>query len=444
VSRLKASWQPTPAFVRAVGFVTFVLLLAIVTGRPDVAVLGAPIALATAIALSRRPSVLPEVALDVEPRTYGEGSEIPLRIRVTNTGDVEHQMVVVRLARSRWLAIGDSALPALLPVAAGEVVDIDVPGMTAARWGRQRVGPAQAHAVAADGLLISRLVTTTDQGVPVYPIADAFQARAPIPRAGGIAGTHRSRRPGEGGEMAGVRAFAPGDRLRRIDWRVTLRTGQPHVVATLSERDARVLILIDVMQEAGVPGTIADPPSALDTSVRAAAAITNHYTHRGDRVGLLEHGPGARYLRPGSGHRHYLAALEWLLEIRAARGAEVSADVNDQRIPPRSLLVVLTPMVSSQAATMLAHFARSGRSVVAIDTMPPHILASFDAPAPIRPAAAPWIREGGFIQAAAQLWRYERANAIMQLREHGVPVVPWTGPGTIDDVLYAMSRVPGR
>ena len=37
--------------------------------------------------------------------------------------------------------------------------------------------------------------------------------------------------PGEGGELAGVRRFGPGDRLRRIDWRVSLRARQLHVAA---------------------------------------------------------------------------------------------------------------------------------------------------------------------------------------------------------------------
>jgi hypothetical protein len=125
------------------------------------------------------------------------------------------------------------------------------------------------------------------------------------------------------------------------------------------------------------------------------------------------------------------------------RGA-APATVNDQRIPPRALLIVLTPLVEARSMAMLAQFARSGRSVIAIDTMPPPIMAAIDLAAHSRPAAAPWLRDGDYMLSAARLWRYERANTIAQLKEHGVPVVPWTGPGSLDDVLRQMSSAPLR
>ncbi len=436
-------WRPTPSLVRAVVFVTLTLLLAVLAGRPDMAVLGAPVAFGAAMALARRPSGVPDVTLKVGDQTYGEDSDVGIRLSVTNTGDVPYDIVVVRVALDRWLHVGRSALPRLTSIPAGGTADIDVDAV-AARWGRHRIGPVHAHVIAADGLLISPLAACSDIGLPVYPIAASFSANDAMPRASGIVGVHRSRRPGDGGEMAGVRPFAPGDRLRRIDWRISLRTRELHVVSTLSDRDTPVFVLIDVVQEAGTPASIRESPSALDTAVRAAAAIANHYLHRGDRVGLLEHGHTARYLRPGSGHRHYLAVLEWLLDVRPTRGAAVDSRVDDPRIPPRALLIVLTPLVDARSMTMLAQLARSGRSVIAVDTMPPAIMAAIDAPPSVRPAAAPWIRDGDYMQSAARLWRYERANTIAQLREHGVPVVPWTGPGSLDDVLRQMSAVPIR
>src|SRR6266545_3244860 len=66
-------------------------------------------------------------------------------------------------------------------------------------------------------------------------------------------------------EGPAVRQYSPGDRLRRIDWRVTLRTRQLHVVATLSDRDAEVVLLLDVLSEAGRSGGIGGAASVLDT-----------------------------------------------------------------------------------------------------------------------------------------------------------------------------------
>ena len=75
---------------------------------------------------------------------------------------------------------------------------------------------------------------------------------------------------------------------------------------------------------------------------------------------------------------------------------------------------------------MIARFARAGRFVVGIDTLPA------DIPLPVR---------GDWATAAGRLWRLERANLLGQLVEHGVPVVAWAGPGSLDEVLRKVSRM---
>jgi uncharacterized protein (DUF58 family) len=247
--------------------------------------------------------------------------------------------------------------------------------------------------------------------------------------------------------------FSPGDRLRRIDWRVSLRTRELYVAATLSDRDAEVVVLLDVLHEAGRSGGIHGSRSVLDTTVRAAAGIGDHYLHRGDRVSFVEYGWQGRRLRPSSGHRHYLATLEWLLDVRAARGAQEPPPfmIGAQLISPNALVVVLTPMIDPKSAAMLARLARSGRFVVAVDTMPPEMLAALD-DAPVgkvrgrgraakKPSTGSWLTTGEFTALGARLWRLERQNTIGQLREHGVPVVTWAGAGSLDEVLRQVSRM---
>jgi uncharacterized protein (DUF58 family) len=266
--------------------------------------------------------------------------------------------------------------------------------------------------------------------VRVYPVTDPFQATEAMPAAAGLVGNHRSRRPGEGGELAGVRPFAPGDRLRRIDWRVSLRTRDLHVAATLSDRDAEVLLLLDVLGEVGRSGGVTGGASVLDTTVRAAAAIAEHYLQRGDRVSLLEYGATARRLRPATGRRQYMRVLEWLLDVRPD---PVEMDEDDygnvfgvHHVSSDALVMVLTPLVDPRSADMLAQLTRSGRFVVAVDTLP-----SGAAPAD----ATHWT------PLATRLWRLERENVLGRLREHGVPVVPWAGSGSLDLVLRDVSRL---
>ena len=178
------------------------------------------------------------------------------------------------------------------------------------------LGPAGA----CDGLLASAAVAAPAHRLRVFPVTAPFRAVEAMPQAAGLVGVHRSRRPGEGGELAGVRVFAPGDRLRRIDWRVSLRPRYLRVASTLSDRDAEVLLLLDVLGEAGASGGVKGKASVLDTTVRAAAAVAEHYLQRGHRVSLLESAATARPLRPATGRRQYLPVLEWLLDRRAEDG----------------------------------------------------------------------------------------------------------------------------
>jgi uncharacterized protein (DUF58 family) len=422
-------WTPTRAFGRVVLLVGLLLFGAVLLRRVDLVVLAAPFAIGAALGVWRRPEAPPEVGIEVAERVLSEGQQVVGRVDVGNPDPVGYHLVVVRTTASPWLHIPHLDRPYGVAVPSGAVVDIPLEG-EAVRWGRPQLGPVRAYAVAADGLLVSVGVAGRGPRLRVFPVTEVFEAVEAIPRAAGLVGAHRSRRPGEGGELAGVRMFAPGDRLRRIDWRVSLRTRELHVAATLSDRDAEVVLLLDVLHEAGRSGGIHGARSVLDTTVRAAAGIAQHYLHAGDRVALLEYSYRARRLRAAGGRRQYLTVLEWLLDVEHRIGGyePSSAAFGPHTVSPNALVVVLTPLLDLRAAAMVARFARAGRFVVAVDTLPPDLMVTL---------------EGDWGPAAARLWRLERENTIGQLREHGVPVVAWAGAGSLDEVLRGVSRLAG-
>ncbi|MEU5783656.1 DUF58 domain-containing protein [Micromonospora lupini] len=459
-----AGWAPTPALGRAVLLAGLLLVAGVLLGRVDLVVLAAPFALGTAYALRRRPTTLPQVWITAgDDAPLVEGGEVSAAVSVGNPDAVDYDLVVVRSRVSPWLRItragfagadpaADAApadatpaagtptagtpagsrrsaadRPFVTSVPAAEVVDLELAGR-ALRWGRHPVGPAGARVATAGGLLVSRAVLTEPVGVRVYPRTEPFEAVEAMPRAAGLVGAHHSRRPGEGGELAGVRIFAPGDRLRRVDWRVSLRARQLHVAATLSDRDAEVVVLLDVLAEAGRSGGVNGSASVLDTTVRATAAIAEHYLHRGDRVSLVEYGPGARRLRAAAGRRQYLTVLEWLLDVRADASQHEPYDqvFGPQQLSSDALVVVLTPLLDERSAQMLARLARSGRFVVAVDTLPANLTPP---------------KDRGWAEVAYRLWRLDRETMIGQLREHGVPVVRWAGAGSLDQVLRDVARL---
>ncbi|MEH1097662.1 DUF58 domain-containing protein [Micromonospora sp. CPCC 205561] len=440
-------WVPTGALGRAVLLTGLLLIAGVLLGRVDLVVLAAPFAIGTAYALRRRPTALPQVWISADEGHLVEGGELTGTVTVGNPDVLDYDVAVVRSRVSPWLRVervtiagataasgagsagapGVADRPFVTAVPAAEAVDLELTG-TALRWGRHPIGPAGARVAAAQGLLVSRAVITEPSRLRVYPRTEPFDAVEAMPRAAGLVGAHHSRRPGEGGELAGVRIFAPGDRLRRIDWRVSLRARQLHVAATLSDRDAEVVVLLDVLAEAGRSGGVSGAASVLDTTVRAAAAIAEHYLHRGDRVSMLEYGPAARRLRPATGRRQYLTVLEWLLEVRAESSPHEPYDqvFGPQVLSADALVVVLTPLLDERSAQMLARLARSGRFVVAVDTLPADL-------------APP--KDRGWAEVAYRLWRLDRDTMIGQLREHGVPVVRWAGAGSLDQVLRDVARL---
>lgn len=421
------AWVPTRALGRTVLLTGLLLVLGVVLGRVDLVLLAAPFAVGAAIGLRRMPRSAPELSIDAAEEHVVEGGGVGAGLTVTNPDVIPYDLVVVRTRTSPWLELQDADRPFAVSVATEGWTAVELPG-AATRWGRHDVGPAAARVAACGGLLACRPVLTPARGVRVYPETEPFAATEAMPAAAGLVGNHRSRRPGEGGELAGVRPFAPGDRLRRIDWRVSLRTRDLHVASTLSDRDAEVLLLLDVLGEAGASGGVRGKASVLDTTVRAAAAIAEHYLQRGDRVSLMEFGSSARRLRAATGRRQYLTVLEWLLDVRA--------DTNEQglqehvfgahHVSSDALVVVLTPLVDPRSADMLAGLSRSGRFAIAIDTLPAGATP---------PERSPWT------PIATRLWRMERENVLGRLREHGVPVVAWAGAGSLDLVLRDVSRL---
>lgn len=418
-------WVPTRALRRAVAMLLVLLIAGAVLGRIDLVVVAAPFAIGAAWGLSRRPRLLPTAALDVRGDVAGEGGLITGRIAIDNPDRAPLTSVTVRSHRSEWLRFERGTGTYVTTVYGGGGTDVLLHGR-ALRWGRHRIGPVDVRAYAADGLMRSRPIRVPGHPVRIYPTTQPFDASDAMPKAAGIAGTHRSRRPGEGGELSGVRPFQPGDRLRRVDWRVSLRNRELYVNATLSERDAEVVLVLDVLHEAGRsrPGR----PSVLDTVVRAGAAVAEHYLHRGDRVSALEFGPSMRHLRSATGHRQYLTMLEWLLDVRvvASGAAPTSRLLSHRVLPPNALVLVLTPLLDEASSAVLATMARSGRFVLAVDCLPPGV----------RPD-----RSSEWTDLAYRLWLMERENLMGRLREVGVPVVPWRGTGSLDEVLRDVTRM---
>nr|WP_253762029.1 MULTISPECIES: DUF58 domain-containing protein [unclassified Ruegeria] len=112
-------------------------------------------------------------------------------------------------------------------------------------------------------------------------------------------GRHASRLRGRGLNFEELRNYLPGDDIRTIDWKVTARTGKPHVRVYTEERDRPALLLVD-QRVSMFFGTQVYVKSVI--AAEAAAISAHRVLGQGDRVGglvfgdtdLAEHRPQRR------------------------------------------------------------------------------------------------------------------------------------------------------
>jgi uncharacterized protein (DUF58 family) len=135
-----------------------------------------------------------------------------------------------------------------------------------------------------------------------------------------LAGRHGSRMRGRGLDFEEIRDYLPGDDVRTIDWRVTARTGTPHVRVFTEERDRPVLLVID-QRMTMYWGTKLNLKSV--TAAETAALVAWSALAAGDRVGAIVFDDTAMaQVRP---HRSRASVMQ-LLRAVADRNQALSAD----------------------------------------------------------------------------------------------------------------------
>jgi len=428
------SWRPTHAQIRAICVAAVLLTVAVLLRRPDAAVFGLPLAFLAAWGRIFRPRERPEVhtELDADVLFEGQGTTYRLRVTPSSSGSVDPDidLIVAALPRAAWFQFDPPQAAIAEPVTHG-AVRLEV-GVRSKRWGLRSLDRPTVAATSTVGAYRIQVTSAETLAVTTLPLREGFAAVDAVPRPAGLVGLHRSRRPGEGTELAGVRPFRTGDRLRRINWAVSARTQELHVTSTWSDRDTEVVILVDTGGEIGISEGIDGRSSSLDTAVRGAAAIAEHYLRNGDRVRLIDTGSLFRGVRSGSGRGHLRRILDTLVHAdQRGRQQDEEQLARRNRIRSDSLVLVLSPLLRPTILGYVVTLVHSGCTVIAVDTLPPDIASIMDLDAH---DARTW----------PLAWRVrllERRRDLDRLSDLGVPTVRWQGAGTLDEVLRDASRL---
>lgn len=441
------SWRPTPALVRCLTLVLLTAPVALLWRRPDLLVLVAPLAMVLAWSLATRPQEVPRRRFALSHVQVREGEQA---IAVTDVEPVEDADVLAAtlspapfvegVALERRTVVRDAEGIDIQPTSV--VADVEGPlvgalrrlqiGVRLTRWGVRRIGPVQVAAVSPWGSFRWGPTMVEPLGLRTLPEPVAFDSRAPAPHPRGLVGAHRSVRPGQGSEFATLRPFQVGDRLRHIHWpRSTRGSGELFVTSSYADEDTHVAVLLDAHYDLGRSGGVRGTASSLDRSVRAAAAIAEHFLHQGDRVSLrVLSGRTPMTVPAGTGRRHGVRILDTLSRVVPAAAENTDPARVHLGVSAGTLVVMISALVSPDALTQAAMLARRGLSVVVIDAL-------------VDPAQGEVVDSTEKDPLARTAWRIrmlERDREVRAIRSQGVAVVPWLGPRSLDVVLRELGR----
>ena len=423
--------RPTRSGVLSLGAGALLLGLGALTGRPEVALLGAGPVLVWGRALLARPSgeVSVEEELEVERNGAMRADHLAATYRLCAPGAAQLRVRVTRSgARTAEavLALDDDGTRSL-PVTTSSF-----------RSGAQPLFGVEHLALGPAGALTAEPGRREPTRVVALPSVRRLRT-VPLPfRLRGLTGAHPSRRPGDGGELRDVHVFQPGDRLRRIDWRVTARRSprleEIYVRRDYALADSLVVVVLDSRDDVGPDpatwsGAVPVRPgerTSLDIAREAAASLAGALVESGDRVALRDLADARRPLEAGTGRRH-LERLLWQLATTAPRGAAPER-VRAPQVPSGALVVLLSTFLDPHAAAVAARWRRSGHRVLAIDTLPP-------------------LRTDGLSsreRLALRLVRIERADRLAELEAVGVETFAWQPAPGQDGPEVHLARMSHR
>ena len=416
-------WVLTPALSRSLVVGALLLGAAVVLGQPVLVVLAAPMAVLAAVGLVLRPTSSPVLHAELDHVSLYEGQGTRSRLQISGDDRVEH---VTRVsAQEPFVALH----PASGRVSGLLRDGVPVLEISPRRWGRRTLGEEKIALTSRWAGYRWGPVLEHGAEMTVLPASAPFDSAAEAPSPLGLVGANRSRRVGDGTEFHGIRPFHAGDRLRRINWRVSLRTGDLHVVTARGEEDSGVLLVVDALVDLGRSGGVDGGASSLDVTMRAASALAEHFSRHGDRVALRVIGAAWQVVGFGAGQRHLRQVLGRLAGVRPARMPENAAERLQFRVTAGTVVIVLSPMMSDAIATATASLHHRGLPVLVVDTLPD------DAEALAPEGTDPLVAD-----LAWRLRRTEREHLLTALSGEGCPVVTWRGPGTLDDVLHRLAR----
>jgi len=177
---------------------------------------------------------------------------------------------------------------------------------------------------------------------------------------GVLAGLHRSRRHGESAEFAEHKLYAPGDEVRRIDWKAFGKLDRYYIKRFEEDTSLSAYMIVDAS------GSMAYPErgrhNKYDYAATLAASLSYLLLRQSDAVGLFTFAEEALHPVPLGSRSRQLTEIARALEAVRPGGrtdAHGAFEALSERVRRRALVVVLSDLlhVSEQSGGLAAVMA---------------------------------------------------------------------------------------
>ncbi|MGR5499815.1 DUF58 domain-containing protein [Vibrio sp. DNB22_10_4] len=155
-----------------------------------------------------------------------------------------------------------------------------------------------------------RIHTSYERLVKLQSQVQSFSLLPHLVAQSQMSGRHGSPFRGRGLNFEELRHYQMGDDIRNLDWKVTMRTGKPHVRTYTEEKDRNFILCVD--QRSGMYFSSVDTMKSVVASEIAALSAWRILKDN-DRVGfIISRSNQIEYLKPQRSQNHLLHALKRL------------------------------------------------------------------------------------------------------------------------------------
>jgi len=409
----------TPLGIALLTVSAWVVSLAALTARPELFLAALPPALVLSLAMLRRSPEF-SVAHELSADRVIEGDSVTVTVTVTARSAIPLLEVLDVLPREGEPVSGHHRAVVALRAGQSTIVRYEL----RAPRGVHDLGLVVVRARDRWGVRAWEQRHVARKTVRVYPRITPLRSLPRPLHTQTSVGDYVSPALGEGIEPGDIREFAPGDRVRQVNWRASLRLGKLYVTQRHRERNADVVLMLDTLAEVGTRST-----GTLDLGVRAVASLAAAYLARKDRVGLISYGGTIDWVRPGTGRIQYERLADTLLRASVVF-TYVSKDlafVPPRVLPSHALVIAVTPLLDERFARAARDLAARGFDVVLVVISPVEVTRSL-------------VRGSLSDQLACRLWTLERRARLDEFRRQGIVVLEWRPTEPLELALAMQGR----